>query len=624
MRIPESKIDEIRNSANILDVISGYVQMRKRGKNYIGLCPFHQEKTPSFTVSEEKQIYHCFGCHAGGNVFKFLMEYKNISFVESVQEVAEFIGIKIELEERTFSEDDSEQERLYEINVIAAKFFSNNLLNSDEGERARNYFKNRNIKPQTQKIFGLGFAESVWESLLFYLKDNKVDLSRAKNLGLIDTRDDGKYYDKYRGRIMFPVFSPNGRVIAFGGRILNDGEKAAKYINSPESLIYSKRKSLYGLFHSKDEIRKLDRVVMVEGYMDLISLYQHGIKNVVASSGTSLTEEQIQLLSRFTKNIIIIYDADIAGQKASLRSIELLLKQDFDVRLVSLPENEDPDSFINNFGTDEFRTKINGAKNFLEYQTDQFAKQGLFEDPTEQTKAIRELVKSAALVSDELKRNLIIKSISKKFNLREKVIEKELDSYMNQFKKQAEQQQVRIKRTGVLSSQANSTMETISEVSSYEKELIKLLLEGKEEIIELIYDYIHPNDFTNEMFKIIAGKVEESYRSGKVSPAAIIESIEDENIKSFILSFSINEESISRRWEERSHNGKIELKLLQQTKDLIKKYRKNKIDEQIKLNIQKIATLEDEENKILLLKENNELYEQIKLISNGNGNSDLI
>ena len=624
MRIPESKIDEIRNSANVLDVISGYVQMRKRGKNYIGLCPFHQEKTPSFTVSEEKQIFHCFGCHTGGNVFKFLMEYKNISFVESVQEVAEFIGIKIELEERTFSEDDSEQERLYEINVIAAKFFSNKLLNSDEGERARNYFKNRNIKPQTQKTFGLGFAESGWESLLFYLKENKVDLLRAKNLGLIDTRDDGTFYDKYRGRIMFPIFSPNGRVIAFGGRILSDSEKAAKYINSPESLIYSKRKSLYGLFHSKDEIRKLDRVIMVEGYMDLISLYQHGVKNAVASSGTSLTEEQIQLLSRFTKNIIIIYDADIAGQKASLRSIELLLKQDFDVRLVSLPENEDPDSFINKFGTDEFRTKINSAKNFLEYQTEQFAKQGLFEDPTEQTKAIRELVKSAALVSDELKRNLLIKSISKKFNLREKVIEKELDSYMNQFKKQAEQQQVRIKRTEALNSQSNSIIEMSSGVSNYEKELIKLLLEGNEEIIELIYDYIHPNDFKNKMFKIIAEKVEDSYRSGNVSPAAIIESIEDENIKSFILSFSINEESISRRWEERHHDGIIELNIVQQTKDLIKAYRLNKIDEQIKLNNQKIAALEDEGKIILLMKENKELFEQKKLISNGNGNSDLI
>ena len=260
MRIPEEQIDEIRNSSDIVDAISGYVQLRKRGKNFIGLCPFHHEKTPSFTVSPDKQIYHCFGCHAGGNVFRFLMDYKNISFVESVQEIADLLGIKIKQESTPFSEESSELEELYDINLLAAKYFSNKLIKSEEGEYARINFKNRNINLQTQKTFGLGFAEPSWENLLLFLKENNINLLKAKEIGLVDTRDDGIFYDKYRGRLIFPILSTNGRVIAFGGRIMNPEEKAAKYINSPESKIYSKRKTLYGLFHSKEEIRRINKL----------------------------------------------------------------------------------------------------------------------------------------------------------------------------------------------------------------------------------------------------------------------------------------------------------------------------------------------------------------------------
>jgi DNA primase len=364
MRIPENTIEEIRNSANIVDIISSYVQLRKRGKNFIGLCPFHQEKTPSFTVSEEKQIFHCFGCHAGGNVYKFLMEYKSISFVEAVQEIAESVGITLNFQEDNFSSAESELEEYYELNVLAAKYFSDQLLKSETGEIARDYLQKRNIKPQTQKIFGLGFAPNGWDNFLTYAQEKQVDLNSAKLLGLIDSKENGKYYDKYRGRIIFPIFSPNGRVIAFGGRVFQGEENIAKYLNSPESSIYLKRKSLYGLFHSKDEIRKQNKAIMVEGYMDLIALHQHGIKNAVASSGTSLTEDQVRLLSRYTKNIVVIFDADEAGTKAAMRSIEILLKQDFDVNMLSLPKGEDPDSFINQFGKDHFDEVLKTSKNF--------------------------------------------------------------------------------------------------------------------------------------------------------------------------------------------------------------------------------------------------------------------
>lgn len=624
MRIPENQIEEIRNSANILDIISGYVQLRKRGRNYIGLCPFHQEKTPSFTVSEEKQIFHCFGCGAGGNVYKFLMDFKSISFVEAVQEVADQTGIKINFEQDKFSSGENELEEYYEINVAAAKFFSNKLLNTAEGEFAREYFKNRRIKPQTQRVFGLGYASPEWENLLFFLKENKIDLDKAKHLGLIDQRNDGTQYDKFRGRIIFPIFSPNGRVVAFGGRILEKDVKAAKYLNSPESSIYSKRRSLYGLYHSKEEIRKLNKVILVEGYMDLISLYQHGVKNVVASSGTSLTEEQAQLLSRFTKNIIVLFDADEAGQKAALRSIEILLKQDFDVRVVLLPNNEDPDSFINKSGKDEFEEQIDRAQNFLEFQTEQFRKGGKLNDPVQQAEAIRTLVATVALVSDELKRNILIKTISKKFGLREKLIESELDKFLL---KNADRIQRVVAGSNNIAAQEKSKNKPAANgngLSSFEKEIIRLLFEGDEEVIGIICDNIAPEDFVNTTFRELANLVKESYLNHVVSPASIIEKIGDNEVKAFVLSLSLAQEVISRKWEDLNHGSTIEFDLIQYTRDVVKKYKLKKIDLQIKKNNDRIASSKNEDEIFNLMKENKELQNEKKIILSGNGNTDSI
>jgi len=624
MQIPEHQIEEIKTNTDIVDLVSGYVQLRKRGKNYIGLCPFHTEKTPSFTVSPEKQIYHCFGCHAGGNAYKFLMEYKNISFVESVQELAENLGIKIEQDAAPNIEEKSEYEELYEINVVAAKYFSNNLLNSPNGEIGRNYFKERQIKPQTNKTFGLGYSLPEWDALFNHLKNNQVNLSQAKDLGLIDAKNDGSYYDKYRGRTMFPIFSPNGRVIAFGGRVMNKDEKTAKYINSPESKIYSKRKTLYGLYHSKEEIRRLDKAILVEGYMDVISLFQNGVKNVVASSGTALTDEQVQLLSRFTKNIVVLFDADPAGQKASTRSIEILLKAGFDVKLITLPDGEDPDSYIINFGTEEFNKQIENAQEFLEFQTEQFYNAGVFEDSKKSAEAIRELVKYVALIDDELKRNILVKSISKKFNLREKLIEKELDNVFDINAKKDYQSERRLERKTVTSSAALQSATIPQSTYNFEKELIELLLEGNEEIVEIIFDHIHPDDFQNDQFRAIATSVENGYNKNDISPSTIIDSLEDDSIKTFARSLTLGGESISKRWDDYTDEGKVELNHLQKAKDVVRKYRITLIDSQIKQNNHEIAVIEDDSVIMELMVENNELAEQRKLILDGQGNSDLI
>jgi DNA primase len=610
MKIPEEKIEEIRRSADIVDIISGYVQLKKRGRNYIGLCPFHQEKTPSFTVSAEKQIFHCFGCHAGGNAFSFLMDYKNISFVEAVQEIAEQLGIQLTYEKTEESLEQTEQESLFELNVFAARWFSDILLKSDDGEVAREYFKKRNIKLQTQKSFGLGFAPYGWDHFLNYAKENKIDLVKAKTLGLIDTRDDGGYYDKFRGRVIFPVFSPNGRVIAFGGRILDKQDNVAKYLNSPESLVYSKRKSLYGLYHSKEEIRKLDRAIVVEGYMDLISLYQHGVKNVVASSGTSFTEDQVQLLSRFTKNVILLFDADTAGQKASMRSIELLLKQNFEVKIASLPNGEDPDSFINNSGREEFNNFITGASNFLEYQTMQFEKAGMFEDPAQQTEAIRELVKSAALIGDELKRNITIKTIARKFNLREKLIETELNKLL-------QQQQEKEGRVIPQRAEVNETPARIMPLKEnpFEKSLMRLLLGGDLKIAGYIFDNILPEEFINPRFRAAAIVVYESMKSGSVSPSLIVEKIADPDLNKMVFEFAFSGDSISKKWDELTIEGEIEKDSFKYAVDSIKNFKIFRIDEQLKLNNQRISKSTDETETLDLFRVNKELLEEKRTLS---------
>lgn len=617
MRISESKIEEIRNSVSIVDVISEYVQLRKRGKNFVGLCPFHNEKTPSFTVTEEKQIFHCFGCHIGGNVFKFLMEYKKISFIEAVQEIAEQQGIEISYDDEGYSEKQSEQEILFDINTEAARYFLNNLLNDQEGEVAREYFKNRNLKTQTMRAFGLGYTINGYENLVNFLKEKNIDLERALKLGLIGRYKDGRVYDKLPGRIIFPIFSPNGRVVAFAGRKLREEDTGGKYINSPESLIYVKGRILYGLSHAKDDIRKLDKAIIVEGYMDLISLYQAGIKNVVAVSGTALTDDQAQLLSRYTKNVVLLFDADAAGIKASMRSIEILLKRDFDVKISTLPKDEDPDSYVNKFGKEAFEEIIKRAENFLEYQTGYYEAQGMFDDPTKMAEAIRELVKPIALVDDELKRNLLIRNIARKFNLREKLLEAELDKALEFQKKQNRIQSQRIfKEEDIPKEELIIKEKTKIPPHFYntERELIRLLFESNEKIIALIIENVSEDDILVDIHKKIYEKVYFEYENrGSLDPADLI-NLFDEETQVYLRELTIEKYSLSDNWEDFSLSENQEMRNIKYTTDLIIKYKQTHIDIQIAANVKAQESTEDEARLIELMKEKQELVNKKKSV----------
>ena len=598
MRIPENKIEEIRSGANIVDIVSEFVQLRKRGQNYLGICPFHNEKTPSFTVSEEKQIFHCFGCHTGGNVFKFLMDYEKISFVEAVKSVADRIGIQIEYENQKGSEKQSEQEMLYDINEFAKKYFSNILLNDPEGELGRKYFQQRKIKSQTIKTFDLGFAPSKRDAFLEYAK-NRIDIEKALQLGLVGKGKEGHLFDKFSGRIIFPIDSPNGRVVGFGGRILEKNEFAAKYLNSPESAIYSKGKLLYGLSHAKDEIRRLNKVIMVEGYMDLISLFQNGIQNVVAVSGTALTEDQVVLLSRYTKNVVLLFDADIAGIKASMRSIEILLRKDFEIRIASLPKGEDPDSYVNQFGKEKFDELVKQAVSFHEYQTALYEADGYFTDSARSAEAVRNLVKSLSLISDELKRNFYIKTLSKRFNIRENILESELDKILTKEVKQENIHKEKVETNKVF---PNKEIKITQEVQFLERDIILLLLSGNSEIIKFVFKYINPEEFLIELNRKIAELVYEAInKNGSFEVASVIDKIVDEELKRYLQKLSIDKYSISSNWDKLFPNEDNTSVLSKACLDTMKKFKSLQIDNQIQVILSQVKQASSEEETVELL-----------------------
>ncbi|MGA9291331.1 MAG: DNA primase [Ignavibacteriaceae bacterium] len=616
MRIPENKIEEIRSAANIVDIISEYVPLRKRGRNFLGLCPFHSEKTPSFTVNEEKQIYHCFGCHAGGNVYKFLMEYEKISFIEAVQDLAKRTGITLEFDENINEEKQSEQEILYDINTLAARYFSDNLLNSTEGETGREYFNKRKIKPQTLRAFGLGYSLNGWENFIEFAKDKKIDLEKAVLLGLIGRNKDGRLFDKFSGRIIFPIFSPNGRVIAFAGRILENREGTAKYLNSPESLIYTKGKILYGLSFAKDEIRRQDKAILVEGYMDLISLYQNGIKNVVAVSGTALTEDQVLLLSRYTKNIVLLFDADTAGIKASMRSIELLLKRDIEIKIVSLPSGEDPDSYVHNYGKEKFEELIRYAQNFMEYQSAYYESLGMFEDPAKTSEAIRDLVKPAALINDELKRALLIKSIAKKFNLREKLLEKELDTALQQTKRQEKLETERKLKDEAKIDSAAKNKPVPEHIFLLEKDMIKVMLEDNPETASLILDNVIEEEFVFQFHKLILSVIKNLYNSGKeITANNLLSEINDVIVQNYIRDLILEKYSVSKKFEDLYPGPSKKEILLKETRDMVNKFKVLKLLMELKSNESYLKNTDNLEEEETIMHNIREIHNEIKTIS---------
>jgi DNA primase len=554
MRIPPEKIEEIRSSSDIVDVISQHVRLKKRGKNFVGLCPFHQEKTPSFTVSQEKQVYHCFGCGKGGNVYTFVMEFEKVSFTEAVRSLAEKAGITIAYTD-VDQQQQSEIENLYNVCRFAGLHFYNNLTKTDEGRSALEYFHSRGFSDETIRTFGLGYSLNSWDGLLTKAREEGLSRDDLLKAGLIRTREDGTDYDYFRGRAMFPIFSTSGRVIGFGARKLREDDPLGKYINSPETLIYNKSRILFGLFHSKDAVRSEENALMVEGYADLISLYQSGIHNVVASSGTALTEEQVQLISRYCKKLTLVYDADSAGSNATVRGMDIALAQDLDVTIVELPEGEDPDSFVRKFGGKEFLNLAQQAVSFIDFKAKQFLRSGAFTTPEGKAQAVRSIVQSIAKMKDELKRNFYIKDVSSKYDIYESVLYRELDRWLGERARVAPGTTVgmgaRDLRAQTTSDGGGSavSMQRI-EIPAAERDILKLVLEHQSDLISFIFSYITISELVSPQIRTIVELLLSRFdERGPVNVTDLLHEIDNPELKSIITDVVLSKYEISKRWQ---------------------------------------------------------------------------
>ena len=393
MRFPQTFIDDLKRQADIVRVVQDYVTLKKKGANWMACCPFHKEKTPSFSVSPAKEIFYCFGCHKGGTVFNFVMEMERVSFPEAIKLVADKTGVplpKMEMDSR-FEARRSEIDDVIELNRWALEWWEQQLEHGGrDSQTAREYLSQREISDETSKTFRLGFAPDSWEALSSHLRQKGATQMQIDRSGLVVKKDEGGSYDRFRGRLMFPVLDIQGKPIAFGGRTLKNED--AKYINSPETAAYVKGRNLFGLNLTRDEIRRQGYVILVEGFLDLIVPFQFGIRNVAASLGTALTPEQVKLISRFARKVVVNYDGDRAGVQAAKKAIEILLTEDLEVKVLVLPDNADPDEFIRKFGASEYQQRRGEAQPHIQFVIDQAVRDRKLTNPAHKEAAIEEVL----------------------------------------------------------------------------------------------------------------------------------------------------------------------------------------------------------------------------------------
>ncbi|MBI4436835.1 MAG: DNA primase [Candidatus Omnitrophica bacterium] len=422
MSIPQETLDQIQERVDIVEVISVHLPLKRAGRNFRASCPFHHEKTPSFMVSPEKQIFHCFGCGEGGDVFRFLMKMERIEFLDAVRSLAEKVGIPLPKRGDASTERASESVRLYEANALAQSYYRECLLGK-EGEEARRYFSNRGLEAKTIEVFQLGYAPSSPNAFLTRASSKGFSEQVLLRAGLILKGEDGRLRDRFRHRLMFPIGNVKGRVLGFGGRILDQGEP--KYLNSPETEIYSKGRELYGLSLSGKWIREKEMAIVVEGYMDLITLFQAGVQPVVSTLGTSFTREQARLLKRHTHDVVVVFDPDQAGEAASLRGLDLLLEEDLSVRVVTLP-GVDPDDFVRKKGSAACWKEIDGAKPLIPYRLDRLASKISLKTPEGKAKACQEILPSIAKIGNAVLRSEYIRELGERLSLKQEDLLSEL------------------------------------------------------------------------------------------------------------------------------------------------------------------------------------------------------
>ena len=481
MSISQQTIQEIKSRIDIVEVIGDFVSLKKAGGNYRALSPFTNEKTPSFYVSPSKEIFKCFSTGKGGDALSFVMEVEGINYIEALKFMANKYGVEVEEEKQTDEQIQAQNERdsLFIVLNFAKDYFANLLWENEDGKAIGfSYFKERGFLDEIIKQFELGYSLEAWDGLLKAAIAKGFKEEILEKAGLI-VRKEEKKYDRFRGRVMFPIHNVTGKVIAFGARILKQDKKQPKYINSPETDIYHKSNILYGIHQSKQTIRNEDLCFLVEGYTDVISLHQSGVTNVVASSGTSLTKEQIQLIGRYTKNITVLYDGDSAGIKASFRGIDLILEHDLNVRAVVFPDGEDPDSYSRKLGSTEFEVYLKEhAQDFITFKTNVLTDGGKQVDPVQKVKVIREVVESISLIPDGIKRSVYIKSCSDQLQIEEQILISELNKIL--IKNQRKDNQ-RVQHEAVVDQEVQEALvpqEKIAEHTTFyvERECLRMLV----------------------------------------------------------------------------------------------------------------------------------------------------
>lgn len=517
MYYPDELIEEVRSKNNIVDIVSGYVRLQKKGSTYFGLCPFHNEKTGSFSVSPQKQMFYCFGCGAGGNVYSFIMQYENATFQEAVKMLADRAGIKLPEIEYTpeMKKAASEKATLLEINKEAAKYFYY-LLRSDKGKIGYDYFKGRQLSDETMKNWGLGYSNKFSDDLVKYLRSKGYSDEMIVKAGLASRDEQRGTHDKFWNRVMFPIQDINHRVIGFGGRVMGEGEP--KYLNSPETTIFDKSRNLYGLNFARSS--KKGHMILCEGYMDVISMHQAGFTEAVASLGTAFTSGQANILKRFTDNVILSYDSDGAGTKAALRAISILKEVGLTGKVLDLKPYKDPDEFIKNLGAEAFEERIKNARNSFFFEIDILARDYNHDDPEEKTKFHREIAKKLCGFADDVERNNYLEAICREYSISPDGLRKMVASVINQ--------------TGLATPVKPRPKSGIHEKATPEEGIKKaqriLITWISEEpwIYPRISEYITAKDFTEDLYRKVAEKLLDGISTEGFEPASMISQFEDE------------------------------------------------------------------------------------------------
>lgn len=531
VRYSDELIDEIRNRNDIVDVISQYVVLKRSGRNFFGLCPFHKEKSPSFCVSADKQIFHCFGCGIGGNVIHFVSKIENLNFKETLEMLADRSGIELpSLDSDGDNKTSILKTKVYEINQIAAEFYHNNLYNSEIAKPAQEYVKKRKLDNNTLKKFLIGYSGN-YNELYKLLVEKGYQEEEILASGLVNKMPDGKFIDRYRKRLMFPIQDVRNKIIAFGGRVLDDSKP--KYINSPENIVYSKGRHLFGLNVAKKS--DLKKIIIVEGYMDAISLHQRGITNAVASLGTAMTEAQGRLLRKSSEQVIIGYDSDGAGQAATLRGLEILSNLGCDVRILQIEGAKDPDEFVIKYGPERFQKQVDKSISLVEYKVKMLKSDLNLEHANDKIKFLKEIAKILSKIDNEIEREVYIQNIALEYNISKEAIYAEvikLNSQNGKDTKVLERQKPRLekKQEVVVNEQADKR----------ERLIIYLLINYPEQSYEKIKSEIELEEFTSERNQNIIKKLYEEIEKGNSNTNNVIDWFEEEetvNYLSWILAY---------------------------------------------------------------------------------------